>query len=1778
MPQQQHHPFHAVTSATTFLRRPQQQQHQQQPLQQLQHEQQQYNSSQTLISPSIGLQARLPQDHAGQQRVQRAAAPKQRPASHYGARYNPMATASSSVSSIAHSHIPTLPNIQLGESPTGAQTSNYVSSAQSSSPGTGPNQLFSSNLTMDSDLHPLSGSSGISIDGASRSMPIHQASPPPRSNPLMVPSWPPSHISGYQSYEQQQPQQQYSHGSGLMTQGRPTNTDHPGLAPAANFYSRPQHTPLYQMGIPFSDGSQFNYGSSPALSPTPLLGLATAGSVGSDFKLPAFDVKAYTFRKKSRHYVAVKQGNALRIEPIIYLKTSILDHQQDVVRNWDYLRFSPHRFRDNALPKKKLTAEEMRSARILDVDISLISPNNKNRLIEDSCPACVMRMDGERKIMQVLAKNFKVTHTGEPVIDIRKGHAIVCIKLNCYSDHHNEQEGFVVRMQTLSSIVDMGSSVKLRICCEARSKAGTTEVEVEEEDGLTDIDAPASLGSRSPLGQERPAQSPSLSYGSESPGPKVRARQRSVNSSSVASPRSVDERTINSLAVESNLSARNGGSTSSASVSSTMAVRPPAFRKIYPLTPSEGSCLGGTRVTIHGANFDLLRNPVVYFGKARADLVIVSHHDVMECTTPPAEGLKPGIVNVQIASEAELLSPEADSVEFMYTVPPDYDLYNLAATSLSYAMANEYPLDDSLAFILRAHRSGAGLDPLQGWGVDQWTGSTGSSLDLGISWTAKEELVLDFLRVIQVLAPGRTLPAFTTETGHSLLHIAVQYNMVRLAKELVAMGIDHTAVDRNQMPALDFAEMLSSTEMVQVLSSAKVPPRPKVPPLFATATTRSSMKEMVASLIQKHEATLINVLEQEQERKHKELMRLRDRSLRIMELKDQALGKESIDEEAEDGQSSPSLSSLGEGSPERDLLTDEQGRKRKSHIDTAIGWTLAKKLNIEASPPLSALDVLSVVDSGRMSFIKNGCQLWESSRGAQLFGDLVSFGQPAGLQIWACDSVTLISLDPTTGTYPAPKVSKNSSLAVVALSTTGLHLFKEDFVGQDRINKSLENWSLMEIERIGLLEDDLEEMTIGVDMCCLVPRGGRNLLGERIEIKSTAANNIVKAISEAQTRLNQHQRVATRHCWAESQLKLWSTLFGVEAREFDAVLTDHLDFEDGVLTMKPIGDNRRGGHSVPMIGAVLASICSLDNCKSIDFSGVKAEDDGWNKPELVRQLERTVQAKRGVVIGWNFSRCGWAPSTIYGFLKGFNSTKATMEETLTRCAHIILAGNHLNGDDSVGHALVESIGQMAGLETLDVTDCDIGLVGMDTLVHHIKGLVNLRVRGNRCDQRWWTWTDTLLQRNPKLRSCHIGAPIKVDNPSASLLSLERLQSLDQLVELDLTDSWINTGTLDTLARYLRIDASHHLKTLTLSHCQLDWCSSLARLFRTICDVNTSTKFTLNVGRNPLFDKEESVRAWIESVEGAKVSIPFGIQMTELVVADCTLQQILGPLAAATCFNELNFKGLYVKQNSLSFLSSYDEMRLQTVPVAASPESCLALGEILESNSTLVMLDISGTTAPSEGAGRSVGGFGRHVSLAFPGLGRNSTLRILALDHNRFGEEGLSEFCQALRSNSTLGVLTCDGNDIFTPQGLCSIERIFSPASPLYLLPSLTSGEGGCQSAEMMDMDTSLANTSEQQYNRTLCVWTHGQDEILMHVQLLTQDVTRLEEERDRLEKLLARSRDLTRESEVKVLSEALEELKRRVAVAKRARFEYSETHARIVKAISDNNERVKHAL
>ncbi|KAF8972421.1 hypothetical protein BGZ46_010081 [Entomortierella lignicola] len=1617
--------------------------------------------------------------------------------------------------------------------------------------------------------------------GSARHPLAHQLSSNTRSHEILVPSWPTTSMPTYvQGYETKYPDpSMYNNATSTATAlvssspATVTAAPHTGLA-TNNFYTRSLHTPFYQMGLLPLTESHLNYGAQDS-SAISLFETQTIESIDGT-GLPTFDVKAYTFRKKSRHYVAVKHRNALRIEPIIYLKTSILDDHRDVVRNWDYLRISVHRFRDNALPKKRLSAEEMRTARILDVNISLVSPNNNNRPIEDSCPACAMRMDGERKIMQVLAKNFKMTPAGEPVIDIRKGHAIVCIKINCYCDHHNEQDGFVVRMQAEPHIVRMGGSVRLRICCEARSKLGpAAEPDIEEEEGLTDIDAPVSTGSRSPIGiNDRPAQSPALSYGSQSPdSTSRRQRQPSTVSSSVASPRSVDERerVVSSLRVESNSSTN--------SRDNTTIPLPPSFRQIYPLTPSEGTCLGGTRVTIHGAHFDTMQNPVVYFGKVPAELVTISHHDVMECTTPPAEGLKPGIVAVRIASLAHPLSSDSvTSVDFMYMAPPDYDLFNLATTSLSYAMANEYPHDDSLAYILNAHGSGLGLGFGQGFasGTDSLSGTT---VDVGLSWSAKEDVVLDFLKAIQTLAPGRVIPSFQSETGHTMLHLAVQHGMMRLAKELVDMGIDHTAVDRNGNTALRFAQITSNEEMIKLLSSAKIPPRPMVPRVDAHSDAQPSGKEIVDLLIKKHEGTLRKSLVHEQERKTKELEKMHDRSLSIMELRDRAptvvssgLSISVVDVDADvdadmdaddiedfSGESSPSVKSDEEeqASPSEDQemsSEEDKARKRKSTDDGPLGDTSSAFKKLQMDPVTSKP---KEIDSVQLAYIQNGVKSWENVKGKQLFGDLSELTMaPNSIQVWACESATVSTKD--TASQPS-SLSSESTMAALALSASGVHLYTEKTSPGNPTDRNLLHWSLVEIYEMECLLDNSEEL-LRIDICGLISNSGRDLLGERIQIKPStglaSASNILRAIEDARVRLDKHQKTAKGDNWMESRLRMWSTLFKVDQLEVESVIGYCLELKGTKLILKSAEDELRG-HSLGMISAIICMARDLDICERILFSGVKVADDGWSRPELIKELEKTARLMTQVW-RWQFLDCEWAPKTAQGFLNGLKMGLNDQEDTLPK--EICLAGNKFGGDDSVGSMLVGCIGNIRNLGCLDLENCNIGLSAMKDLVHWVEGLEELRLQGNCADANWWQWVDTVLERNPNLRKCSIGAPVTPEDPSKSLVTLERLESLKYLEELNLSGSLITKPTLDVLASYIR-RTSNIFSILALSHCQLRW-PDLTSIFSAICEVNTSTKFTLSISQNPLFDSEDAIRDWENSVNTAKVNVPFGIQMKDLLISDLNLQRILAPMENAKCFNEFNVKGLYIKrpQQAAELDSlSYDDARAKSNPEGASEESCLALGRLLSSNSVLIELDVSGNfkkTICRDAGGRSdylrkisVGGFGPKISLAFPGLAQNTSLRCVTMDHNKFGEAGMIELCKALRMNRHIGVFSCNGNDGFTFNGLRAIEDIFEPAP---------------ESTSMVHDSKELSS----EYNNYLSVWDID-DETVIQLNWMHAEVNRLAAEQFRVEKEIGAG--LKKGN----IDSKLKDVNRRLEAATNKRVDYEDTLHRVKKAIARNNRRTK---
>ncbi|ORZ04812.1 hypothetical protein BCR41DRAFT_191675 [Lobosporangium transversale] len=250
-----------------------------------------------------------------------------------------------------------------------------------------------------------------------------------------------------------------------------------------------------------------------------------------------------------------------------------------------------------------------------------------------------------------------------------------------------------------------------------------------------------------------------------------------------------------------------------------------------------------------------------------------------------------------------------------------------------------------------------------------------------------------------------------------------------------------------------------------------------------------------------------------------------------------------------------------------------------------------------------------------------------------------------------------------------------------------------------------------------------------------------------------------------------------------------------------------------------------------------------------------------------------------------------------------------------------------------------------------------------------------------------------------------------------------------------------------------------------------------------------------------------------------------------------------------------------------------------IPGGASKESCLALGRILTTNSTLIMLDVSGnfekrrsgaqedkpisasgsTTAPPDY--HSVGGFGPHIALSFPALAKNSKLRVLSIDHNRFGEESLVELCEALRRNTTLGIFSCDGNDAFTPTGLETIAEIFAPPRvDAVAVKAVATPENGA-----------LSLTLSPAYNQSLSIWDLKAEEILTQMELLAREVQRHTAEQYGIEKLQAGK-------DVKFMGlTPLEDVKRQLQNAERNRIRYVETHARIIEAIKANNKQGKGA-
>lgn len=983
------------------------------------------------------------------------------------------------------------------------------------------------------------------------------------------------------------------------------------------------------------------------------------------------------------------------------------------------------------------------------------------------------------------------------------------------------------------------------------------------------------------------------------------------------------------------------------------------------------------------------------------------------------------------------------------------------------------------------------------------------------------------------------------------------------------------------------------------------------------------MKDLVAGLVQKHGEQLAKVLAQEKHRKTKQLQELQERAVHVMEARDQAAREAAaqranaghpritLDDTEEDdimmedmsNPSSPEGKHSDDSMSGDDLSEQERPnneRKRKAQETGPTDEGNPRKLMKEPSSPTTSTTP-SALNEAQLGYIRSGTAFWEKSNGTQLFGDTAKLSRKTPLQTWICDSWSMSLLKDTA--TPLSTTTPPTALHVMALTGTGLHHFTELQPAHGSAIRSLEHWSLLEMEQLAASED-----LVKFDMCGLVSRAGRDLHDEQIGFSPKGASSaaVKDLIANAHGDLMDHlglkrkfaastpppsrQLTKSQDDQITSGLKLYSKLFNIPSETVDDVIKNDYLFKKEVFTLKPVLDGRLP-HSVFMMAAVLKTLRDLDGCSKVRFEGVQVLDDGWSKPELVKEVKRLVRDMKQVD-RWNFADCGWTAANVKGFVEGFKVPSQSGQELQRRpCERVSLAGNDFGGQDEAGFLLAEAMDSAwPQLRALDVAGCNIGLEGMDRLVHRLANMGTIKLQGNQADARWWQWMDNLLEKNTMVEKCGLGA--RIEPPSGeSVVSLDRLLSLRDLVVLDLSASAITSATTSVLEQL--VPQRPTLQTLSLAHCELAW-TDLSSLFGVICKTNESKKFTLDVGQNPLFDSEDSIQSWCKSIEDAETlpMVPFGIKAQGLLIRDSTLQRFLQPLETTTCFNELNIKQVCVKRESqvkeLEGLS-YDAAVAKIRPEDASEESCLALERVLSNNQTLIMLDVSGREVQGTGlvddsssssstttggasvarrvwTGQSTGGFGRQIWMAFPGLTRNHTLRMLSMDHNNFGEQGMERFAEAMRTNKSIGVVSCDGNDAFTYRALQAIERILPPVGSPMVTGVRTGDYQQPKSYPNMFKGT-MEEAQAQGYNSTLSIWTLKHEEIQMHMELLSKEVMRQLAERDRCE--------LHAREAVKGSGAMLAEAIRKHEAAIQNRNMYFDTYERIVLAIQENDRRTR---
>lgn len=261
----------------------------------------------------------------------------------------------------------------------------------------------------------------------------------------------------------------------------------------------------------------------------------------------------------------------------------------------------------------------------------------------------------------------------------------------------------------------------------------------------------------------------------------------------------------------------------------------------------------------------------------------------------------------------------------------------------------------------------------------------------------------------------------------------------------------------------------------------------------------------------------------------------------------------------------------------------------------------------------------------------------------------------------------------------------------------------------------------------------------------------------------------------------------------------------------------------------------------------------------------------------------------------------------------------------------------------------------------------------------------------------------------------------------------------KLEEVNFSRTAMNEASLDALCTYLKSPQSDTLRTLSLNQCQLTG-AGVASLLRAM------DRGPANVRPLHLYASENRIEQHHEKFVHA-----VGRSWTPTHI---TMQML--EYSHEHYFGEL-MEGL-AKNRSLKYL----DISKASLPRDASDGTSESLRKMFAKNRTLEVLDISGEEAHLE-----VVHFGIGLNHALTGLKKNATLKVLVLEYQKLGLQGVSTLASVLEENRGLQEIHCESNDVNLQAFTVLVNSVERNTTLMYLSPM---DSDRCRSLQKVDQE------------------------------------------------------------------------------------------------------------